>query len=248
MRGETSAIQTSTEPSKDLVWSPDLNQVQSNTSGYDAVKGTRPYTDWNVVTTRANDPRSRYDGLGLELNKRLSAGLSSERLVHAGAASVRRRRRRSHGVRRRERRDDARFVPRRCRLRERRLHAPAPVRQHVPLRVAVRPQPAHWRNGIGRGMDALVGGWDLTGVTLAPVRPLLDAVVQQRRPLGDRDDRAGFTATQRPDQVRDGTSRGSDGRSATSMPRRSSAPQTTSGGSGTRGWASSWGQAPASSR
>jgi hypothetical protein len=28
------------------------------------------------VTTRANDPRSRYDALGLELNKRLSGGLT----------------------------------------------------------------------------------------------------------------------------------------------------------------------------
>jgi len=40
------------------------------------VKGTRPFLDWNVVTTRANDPRSRYDALGLELNKRFSDGLT----------------------------------------------------------------------------------------------------------------------------------------------------------------------------
>jgi hypothetical protein len=42
----------------------------------DAVKATRPFTDWNVVTTRANNPRSRYDALGLELNKRFSGGLA----------------------------------------------------------------------------------------------------------------------------------------------------------------------------
>ena len=56
----------------DLVWSPDLNQVPANTAGYAAVSQTRPFLDWNVVTTRDNAPRSRYDGLGLELNKRFS--------------------------------------------------------------------------------------------------------------------------------------------------------------------------------
>src|SRR5262249_28112391 len=60
----------------DLVWSPDLNQVPSNTLGYAAVRNTRPFKDWNVVTTRDNGPKARYDGLGLELHKRFSNGLS----------------------------------------------------------------------------------------------------------------------------------------------------------------------------
>ena len=60
----------------DLVWSPDLNQVPANTRGYAAVSQTRPFPDWNVVTTRDNDPKSRYDGLGLELNKRFSNSLA----------------------------------------------------------------------------------------------------------------------------------------------------------------------------
>jgi hypothetical protein len=60
----------------DLIWSPDLNQVHSNTLGYDAVRNTRPFLDWNVVTTRANDPRSRYDALGMALTKRISDGLT----------------------------------------------------------------------------------------------------------------------------------------------------------------------------
>ena len=61
---------------EDLIWSPDLNQVSANTLGYAAVAGTRPFLDWNVVTTRDNDPRSRYDALGLEVNKRFSDGLT----------------------------------------------------------------------------------------------------------------------------------------------------------------------------
>ena len=60
---------------RDLIWSPDLNQVPSNTAGYDAVRKARArFTDWNVVTTRANDPRSNYDALGFDVNKRLRMG------------------------------------------------------------------------------------------------------------------------------------------------------------------------------
>jgi hypothetical protein len=58
----------------DLIWSPDLNQVPANTVGYDSVRNTRPFLDWNVVTTRANDPRSRCDALGVALTKRISSG------------------------------------------------------------------------------------------------------------------------------------------------------------------------------
>ena len=54
------------------MWSPDINQIPSNTRGYAALSQTRPFLDWNVVTTRDNGPKSRYNGLGLELNKRFS--------------------------------------------------------------------------------------------------------------------------------------------------------------------------------
>ena len=59
----------------DLVWSPDLNQVQPNTLGYAAVRDTRPFRDWNVVTTRDNGAKARYQSLGLEVNKRFAQGL-----------------------------------------------------------------------------------------------------------------------------------------------------------------------------
>src|SRR5262249_27663333 len=60
----------------DIVWSPDLNQIRPNTQGYTALRDTRPYRDWNVVTTRDNGARARYDGLSVELNKRISRGVS----------------------------------------------------------------------------------------------------------------------------------------------------------------------------
>src|SRR5262249_47193097 len=58
----------------DLVWSPDLNQVHSNTLGYAAVRDTRPFKDWNVVTTRDNGATARYQSLGAEINKRFAHG------------------------------------------------------------------------------------------------------------------------------------------------------------------------------
>ena len=102
-RRRVSYVGSTTE---DLIWSPDLNQVPANTLGYDAVKNTRPFTDWNVVTTRASDPRSRYDALGLELNKRFSAGLALNASVHPGSAPLGRRRHGAERIRRRERGDD----------------------------------------------------------------------------------------------------------------------------------------------
>lgn len=115
----------------DLIWSPDLNQVPANTVGYAAVDQTRPYLDWNVVTTRDNGPKSRYDGLGFELNKRFSNSVAlnasytlARHLSDAGGAVPDR-------VRGRKRRDDGRSVPRRCGLRPRGVHAPPSFHQHV---------------------------------------------------------------------------------------------------------------------
>jgi hypothetical protein len=59
---------------RDLIWSPDFNQVPSNTLGYAAVAGTRPFTDWNVVTTRDNDPRSRYHAFSVAGTRRFTRG------------------------------------------------------------------------------------------------------------------------------------------------------------------------------
>src|SRR5262249_13542169 len=58
--------------STDIIYSPDLNQVRPNTLGYAAVKDTRPYKDWNVVTTRDNGPRINYNAGTLDVTKRFS--------------------------------------------------------------------------------------------------------------------------------------------------------------------------------
>jgi outer membrane receptor protein involved in Fe transport len=188
----------------DLIWSPDLNQVRSNTLGYDAVKQTRPFTDWNVVTTRANDPRSKYHGLGLALDKRFSDGLSldasytlASHKSDAGGAVPTNFAAENGATTVDLYRGDADYgnviYTRRHRF--------------VSTFVYELPFGRGRRVGrdIGRGLDALVGGWDVTGVTLFQSGPFLTPFFSNADPSGTGTTTRGFTSTQRPDQVADGT-------------------------------------------
>jgi hypothetical protein len=188
----------------DLMWSPDLNQVRPNTAGYAAVQHTRPFPDRNVVTTRANDPRSTYDALGLALNKRVSDGLTFD-------ASYTLARHRS---------DAGGAVP---------TAFPAEngattldvfrgdadygnvafTRRHRVVGTFLYELPfgrgRRVAGGIGRGLDALVGGWDVTGVLLRQSGPFLTPFFSNGDPSGTGTTSRGSTATQRPDRVGNGT-------------------------------------------
>jgi hypothetical protein len=188
---------------KDLIWSPDLNQVPSNTAGYDAVKNTRPFPDWNVVTTRANDPRSRYDALGIELNRRFVRGLSvngsytlARHLSDAGGAVPTSFAAENGATTLDLFRGDADYGN------------VAFTRRHRFVSTFLYELPfgrnRRFGGSIGRGMDALVGGWDLTGVTLFQSGPFLTPSFSNGDPSGTGTTVRGFTATQRPDQVHDG--------------------------------------------
>jgi hypothetical protein len=187
----------------DLIWSPDLNQVQPNTSGYDAVKGTRPFTDWNVVTTRANNARSRYDALGLDVNRRLADGLT----VNASYTLAR------------HRSDAGGAVPTNFAAENGATTADlfrgdadygnvAFTRRHRFVSTFLYELPfgrtRRFANDIGRGLDALIGGWDVTGITLFQSGPFLTPSFSNGDPSGTGTTTRGFTATQRPDRVGDG--------------------------------------------
>lgn len=67
----------------DLIYSPDLNQLPPNTYGYAALTATPAlraqnlrYPNFREVLTRANGPGDKYEALTLELNKRFSNGLT----------------------------------------------------------------------------------------------------------------------------------------------------------------------------
>jgi hypothetical protein len=55
--------------------SPDLNQIPTNTQGFATANAKRPYPNWNIIFTRDNGATSNYHGLTAEVNKRFSKGL-----------------------------------------------------------------------------------------------------------------------------------------------------------------------------
>lgn len=60
-----------------LIYSPDLNQVAPNTTGYTpAVAASRPFPNFNAVLTRDNGPSAKYNAGTVELNKRFGGGLN----------------------------------------------------------------------------------------------------------------------------------------------------------------------------
>ncbi len=59
-----------------LIYSPDLNQVQPNTLGYAAVSASRPFPNFNAVLTRDNGPSAKYNAATVEATKRFGGGLN----------------------------------------------------------------------------------------------------------------------------------------------------------------------------
>ena len=187
----------------DLVWSPDLNQVHSNTLGYAAVRTTRPFTDWNVVTTRDNGARARYDGLGVELHKRFSNSVSFDnsytlaRNLSDSGGAVPTSFAAENGVSTLDLfRGDSDYgnvaFTRRHRFVSTFLYALPIGRGRA------------FAGDAGPALDALVGGWDLTGITLVQSGSFLTPQFSNADPSGTGATVRGFTGTQRPDCVSDG--------------------------------------------
>ncbi|HKY20364.1 MAG TPA: carboxypeptidase-like regulatory domain-containing protein [Vicinamibacterales bacterium] len=187
----------------DLIWSPDLNQVPANSRGYAAVAQTRPFRDWNVVTTRDNGPKSRYDGLGLELNKRFSnsfafnASYTLARHLSDAGGTVPTAFAAENGATTADLfRGDADYGD------------VAFTRRHRFVSTWVYEIPVGRSRArlsdIGPALDAVVGGWDVAGVLLIQSGPFLTPLFSNGDPSGTGTTVRGFTATQRPDAVGDG--------------------------------------------
>jgi hypothetical protein len=188
---------------KDLVYSPDLNQVRPNTQGYAAVRNTRPFPDWNVVTTRDNGAQSRYDALGVELSKRLSHGLafnSSYTLAkniadHGGAVPGNFTGENGATTLNLFRGDSDRG------------NEPF-TRRHRFISTFFWQLPFGRDNAGGSAsgaLGAIAGGWDLTGIFLIQSGPYLTPSFSNADPSGTGTTVRGFTATQRPDCTGSGT-------------------------------------------
>lgn len=180
---------------KDLVYSPDLNQVPSNTQGYAAVRTTRPFTDWNVVTTRDNGSKARYDGLSVNLTRRFSKGLSFDssytlaRHNSDSAGAVPTAFTGENGPSTLDiYRGDADWGP------------VAYTRRHRSVSTFYYALPLRADNPVAA---ALVDGWDITGVLVLQSGSFETAAFSNRDPSGTGATVRGFTSTQRPDQVGD---------------------------------------------
>jgi hypothetical protein len=180
---------------KDLVYSPDLNQVASNTQGYATVRGTRPFTDWNVVTTRDNGSKARYNGLSVNVTHRFAKGLSfdsSYTLAHhnsdsAGAVPTGFTGENGPSTLDKNR-GDADWGP------------VAYTRRHRSVSTFYYALPFRSENPVAA---ALVDGWDITGVLVLQSGSFETAAFSNRDPSGSGATVRGFTATQRPDQIGD---------------------------------------------
>ncbi len=188
----------------DLVWSPDLNQVRPNTQGYAAVRDTRPFPDWNVVTTRDNNAQSVYNALGVELTRRLSRGiafnasytLAKNIADHGGAVPGN-----FTG-------ENGATTLDLFRGESDRGNEPF-TRRHRFVSTFFAQLPIGRGRAIGkdmnRALDVVVGGWDLTGIGLLQSGPYLTPFFSNADPSGTGTTVRGFTATQRPDCVGDGS-------------------------------------------
>jgi hypothetical protein len=188
---------------KDLIYSPDLNQVPANTEGYAAVANTRPFRDWNVVTTRDNGPRSEYHALSVASSHRLRNGFAFDASYtlakhdsDAGGAVPQSYAAENGATTVDLFRGDADF-------------GPVPyTRRHRFVGTFLYELPIgrerRFLGTMGRAADLLVGGWDVTGVLLLQSGPFLTPFFSNGDPSGTGTTVRGFTATQRPDQVGDG--------------------------------------------
>jgi len=190
---------------EDIIVSPDLNQVRPNTQGYASLANTRPFPDWNVVASRDNGAHSRYDGLQIEATKRLSHGLS----LNASYTRARQLSDAGGPVPNTYPAENGPSLLNRFRGPDD-DYGPMPfTRRHRFVTTFLYQLPfgrgRAFGGDIGRPLDLLVGGWDVTGVVLAQSGPELTAFFSGGDPSGTGANVRGFTSTDRPDQVGDPT-------------------------------------------
>lgn len=188
---------------EDIIVSPDLNQLQPNTQGYSALVNTRPFRDWNVVASRDNGAHSRYDGLQTDLTKRFSHGLSLDvsytfaRQLSDAGGPVPNTYPGENGpsLLNRFRGPDDDYGPMPFTRRHRFVST---FLYQLPFG-----QGRTFGRNIGRALDLLVGGWDVTGVILGQSGPQLTPFFTGGDPAGIGANVRGFTSTTRPDQIGD---------------------------------------------
>jgi len=180
--------------------SPDLNQIPTNTVGFATANARRPYPNWNIIFTRDNGASSNFHGLMAELNRRFSKGLQltssyawSKNLANGEGSAPGSFSAENGGGRVLDRfnlRGDYGNV--------------AFTRRHRSLTTFI------WEVPVGKGrsylgdahpaVNAVLGGWQMSGIVLFQTGPFLTPTVSGGDPSGTG---ASRRATQRPDVIGD---------------------------------------------
>ena len=194
-----------------LIYSPDLNQVQPNTVGYAALTATPAlrlqnlkYPSFGEVLTRDNGPSSKYEALTLELNRRFAHGITftnsytwAKNLTNALGVSP------NSNIGQGGQGDNGANVNNYYDIKDDVGNAPY-TRRHRFVNTFYYDLPfgrgKTFMSGIGRGGDLLLGGWHLTGVTLLQTGPYLTPYFTNGDPSGTNP-RQRSVANQRPDVV-----------------------------------------------
>jgi hypothetical protein len=157
-----------------------------------------------VVTTRDNGAQSRYDALGIELSKRYSRGIAlnasytlAKNIADHGGAVPGNYTLENGATTLDVFRGDS----------DRGNEAFTRRHRFVSTFFAELPFGRGRRFGgtMGRALDSLVGGWDLTGIALVQSGPYLTPFFSTGDPSGTGTTVRGFTAAQRPDCIAEGT-------------------------------------------
>jgi TonB dependent receptor len=196
---------------RNLVHSPDLNQVAPNTIGYtnvipggaQTVRDTRPFPNFNAVLTRDNGPSAKYHAFTTEFSRRFSAGVSfqsswtwAKNLSNAGgpapggfAAENGPTTLDNFGIRADY--GDVAFT-----------------RRHRFLTTFLWELPfgrgRRYLGGINSVANQVLGGWQMNGIVLFQSGPYLTPTFTGTDPSGTGVLVRGVTTTQRPDRIGNG--------------------------------------------
>ena len=198
----------------DLIYSPDLNQVEPNTIGYTNLTATPAlraanlkYPNFNEVLTRANGPWANYNAATFELKRRFSRDLTFDasytftRSFTNGLGSAPNSDS-PNGEGSSGRGDNGENVLNAYDIGA--DYGPSPYnRKHRFVSTFVYELPfgrgQRYGGTIGRGADLLLGGWRFTGVMLAQTGPYLTPTFTGTDPSGTNPTQRSEGAFQRPD-------------------------------------------------
>lgn len=178
---------------------PDLNQIPTNTVGFATANLKRPYPNWNIIFTRDNGGTSNYHGLTAEVNRRFSKGLQftsswawSKNLSDAEGSAPG-----SFGAE-----NGPRLLDRFNRNAD--YGNVAFTRRHRALTTFLWEVPVgkgrSYLSGAHRAVDAVLGGWQMSGIVLFQTGAFLTPTFTGTDPSGTG---ASRRASQRPDVISD---------------------------------------------